>query len=126
MATEQNNVHITTFTDGMNTDVGYNVLKSSSYTMSINNRVTTTKYTDSSDTSYSNQKEGVLAPVQIDSYKYTIIAQTESALKDYNMLDKDYVYKILTSGSTSIILYRNYNSEKKPILNVGRFKTGAN
>lgn len=126
MATEQNNAHITTFTDGMNTDTGYNILKSSNYTMSVNNRITTTKYTDSSDDSYSNQKEGVLAPVQIDSYKYTITAQTEGALKDYNMLNKDYVYKILTSGSTSIILYKNYNAEKKPILNVGRLRTGAN
>lgn len=118
MATNQN-AHVNTFTGGMNTDTGYDMIKNDQYVMSINNRVTTTKYTTSVDDSYSNQKKGLLAPVCVEGLTYTLTAASTDAIQSYNYIDQDHIYKILTSGETSIILYKNYDGET-PILNVGK------
>lgn len=141
MDTNQN-VHINLFTDGVNTDTSYSMISEKQYTMSLNHRISTIKYDDSTfDSTYSNQKEGLLAPVQIGKYEYKIErlipkvdgSTTAYTIESYNYVNQDYVYKILTSGSTSIILYKNYKYEENekgeqvavPVLNVARLKDGV-
>lgn len=127
MATNQN-VHVNTFSGGMNTDTSYINMKNEQYTMAINTRVSTVKYDDTTfDETYSNQKENILAPVQVGEYKYYLTTDPDSVslLKnDYLLIKEDYIYKILTSGDTNIILYKNYiadkDNEKIPILIVGQ------
>lgn len=127
MATNQN-VHVNTFSGGMNTDTSYINMKNEQYTMAINTRVSTVKYDDTTfDETYSNQKENILAPVQVGEYKYYLTTDPDSvSLLENNDLSikEDCIYKILTSGDTNIILYKNYittNDDKKiPILIVGQ------
>lgn len=127
MATNQN-VHVNTFSGGMNTDTSYINMKNEQYTMAINTRVSTVKYDDTTfDETYSNQKENILAPVQVGEYKYYLTTDPDSVslLKnDYLLIKEDCIYKILISGDTNIILYKNYittNDDKKiPILIVGQ------
>ena len=126
MATNQN-VHVNTFSGGMNTDTSYINMKNEQYTMAINTRVSTVKYDNTTfDETYSNQKENILAPVQVGEYQYYLTAdftpQIDPTPQEYNYLSikENYIYKILTSNDTSIILYKNYIDEKTPILIVGQ------
>ncbi len=127
MATNQN-VHVNTFSGGMNTDTSYINMKNEQYTMAINTRVSTVKYDDTTfDETYSNQKENILAPVQVGEYKYYLTTDPDSVSlleNDDLSIKEDYIYKILTSCDTNIILYKNYitdkDNEKIPILIVGQ------
>lgn len=125
MATNQN-VHVNTFSGGMNTDTSYINMKNEQYTMAINTRVSTVKYDNTTfDETYSNQKENILAPVQVGEYQYYLTADPDliSPLNGDLSIKENYIYKILTSGDTNIILYKNYiiNDDKKiPILIVGQ------
>lgn len=127
MATNQN-VHVNTFSGGMNTDTSYINMKNEQYTMAINTRVSTVKYDNTTfDETYSNQKENVLAPVQVGENQYCLTADPIDQIKDYLSIKENYIYKILTSGDTNVILYKNYidegNDKGKPILIVGLLTT---
>lgn len=127
MATNQN-VHVNTFSGGMNTDTSYINMKNEQYTMAINTRVSTVKYDNTTfDETYSNQKENVLAPVQVGENQYCLTADPIDQIKDYLSIKENYIYKILTSGDTNVILYKNHidegNDKGKPILIVGLLTT---
>lgn len=127
MATNQN-VHVNTFSGGMNTDTSYINMKNEQYTMAINTRVSTVKYDNTTfDETYSNQKENVLAPVQVGENQYCLTADPIDQIKDYLLIKENHIYKILTSGDTNVILYKNYinegNDKGKPILIVGLLTT---
>ena len=101
MDTEQN-IHINTFTEGMNADWSFDNLKNTQYRYALNLRATNTQPTGSEDP---NIKSGILSPIWV--YKYGL-----TDLPD-NMT---YVYKIVSCGDYSVILYITSDSK----LNIAR------
>lgn len=109
MDTNQN-IHVNTFTGGMNTDQSFDSIKEDQYIKAVNLRVTTNKYkSDVEDKTLSNQKEGVLTPITL----------SQSILNTTYLLDKNIskfeniktrilgsnVLKCVSSGNINIILY---------------------
>lgn len=127
MDTNQN-THINVFSGGMNTDTSYDNIKNQQYTMAINARISTTEYNVRDvDRTYSNQKENILAPVYVGKGTYHITADPVNLAEQnkYLSINENYIYKILTSNDTNIILYKNYIDKNTPILIVGRIDSGV-
>ena len=106
MDTEQN-IHINTFTEGMNADWSFDNLKNTQYRYALNLRATNTQPTGSEDP---NIKSGILSPIWV--YKYGL-----TDLPD-NMT---YVYKIVSCGDYSVILYVTNDSK----LNIARLSSST-
>ena len=106
MDTEQN-IHINTFTEGMNADWSFDNLKNTQYRYALNLRATNTQPTGSEDP---NIKSGILSPIWV--YKYGLIDLPD------NMT---YVYKIVSCGDYSVILYITNNSK----LNIARLSSST-
>ena len=90
MDTEQN-IHINTFTEGMNADWSFDNLKNTQYRYALNLRATNTQPTGSEDPSI---KSGILSPIWV--YTYGLEGVIAS-----NM----YIYKIVSCGDYSVIVY---------------------
>lgn len=113
MDTEQNNLHINTFTEGMNADWSFDNLKNTQYRYALNLRATNTE-----DGGYDNpsMKSGIMS--QIYMYKYTIDGSDEFT----NSKSGIYVYKLITCGDYCVVIYKNSKSK----LNIASVSQNAN
>lgn len=108
MDTEQNNVQINTFTEGMNADWAFDNIKNTQYRYALNLRVTNI---EDGGCDNSSIKTGIISPIWM--YKYNISDESNEFSNANNLL---YVYKIVSSGDYHVILYKNSISN----LNIAR------
>ena len=107
MATEQNNIQINTFNEGMNSDWSYDNLKNSQYIYAINTRINNTQNQGYDDPVI---KSGILSPIYLYTSALTQDSQNTKSNLDSFVTGTDnqlYVYKIVSCGDRSIILYKN-------------------
>lgn len=103
MATEQNNTRINTFTDGMNTDVAYDSMKSSQYIYAINLRPYTTSKINGPQDIAAYGKYGVLTPVYHTDNNLFNCVDIES--EQFTDIKQSTISKIITSGDINILIY---------------------
>lgn len=108
MDTNQN-IHVNTFTGGMNTDQSYDSIKENEYTLAVNLRATTNKYNN--DELFANQKEGLLTPIttnqQILNTEYLYDGKLSNNETEKVKILGSNILKSLYSGNINIILYRS-------------------
>lgn len=105
MATNENNIQINTFTEGMNMDWSCDSIKSTQYRYALNVRATNI-IGDSDNVSI---KSGVLSPIYM--YKYTLFGTGAFHYKENGF----HIYKTIQSGDRVVAIYKNCNSK----LNIG-------
>lgn len=122
MDTNQN-IHVNTFTGGMNTDQAFDGIKDDQYVKAVNLRVTTNKYkSDVKDNTLSNQKEGILTPITLSQTQLNTVYLLDPYIKDNNVDEHEVlktrilgsnVLKCVSSGNKNIVLYTTqYNGQK--------------
>ena len=99
MATNQNNIHVNSFTKGMNSDTSVDMIGNDQYMFGMNIRITTNALLKA--ISDSNSREGIVAPIPVGK---TI--DTEGMYDAYN-------YRILAVGSIENIGYVIIAGDKK-------------
>lgn len=103
MDTNQN-LHINTFVEGMNTDTAFDSIKSTQYLFGLNIRSTAIE-TDMQTDRNSFEKKGLLSPIYTN--KYDFHNTDETTYKKFNVhYTNDYFYKIINSGDTNVLLFK--------------------
>ena len=106
MDTNQN-LHVNTFVEGMNTDTAFDSIKSTQYLFGLNVRSTAIE-TDMQTTRNSFEKKGLLSPIYTN--KYDFHNTDETTPKKFNVhYTNDYFYKIINSGDTNVLLFKKSN-----------------
>lgn len=107
MDTNQN-LHINTFVEGMNTDTAFDSIKSTQYLFGLNIRSTAIE-TDMQTNRNSFEKKGLLSPIYTNKYDFRVPDPTN--VNTYNKFDVnstngDYFYKIINSGDINVLLFK--------------------
>ena len=106
MDTNQN-LHINTFVEGMNTDTAFDSIKSTQYLFGLNIRSTAIE-TDMQTNRNSFEKKGLLSPIYTNKYDFHVPDPTN--VNTYNKFNvdsaNDYFYKIINSGDINILLFK--------------------
>ena len=107
MDTNQN-LHINTFVEGMNTDTAFDSIKSTQYLFGLNIRSTAIE-TDMQTNRNSFEKKGLLSPIYTNKYDFHVPDPTN--VNTYNKFNVDsangdYFYKIVNSGDINILLFK--------------------
>ncbi len=105
MDTNQN-LHINTFVEGMNTDTSFDSIKSTQYLFGLNIRSTAIE-TDMQTDRNSFEKKGLLSPIYTNKYDF----QNPTNIITYNKFDVnstngDYFYKIINSSDINVLLFK--------------------
>lgn len=105
MDTNQN-LHINTFVEGMNTDTAFDSIKSTQYLFGLNIRSTAIE-TDMQTDRNSFEKKGLLSPIYTNKYDFQDPTNIITYNKfDVNSTNGDYFYKIINSGDISVLLFK--------------------
>lgn len=105
MDTNQN-LHINTFVEGMNTDTAFDSIKSTQYLFGLNIRSTAIE-TDMQTDRNSFEKKGLLSPIYTNKYDFQDPTNTITYNKfDVNSTNGDYFYKIINSGDINVLLFK--------------------
>lgn len=105
MDTNQN-LHINTFVEGMNTDTAFDSIKSTQYLFGLNIRSTAIE-TDMQTDRNSFEKKGLLSPIYTNKYDFQDPTNTTTYNKfDVNSANGDYFYKIINSGDINVLLFK--------------------
>lgn len=105
MDTNQN-LHINTFVEGMNTDTAFDSIKSTQYLFGLNIRSTAIE-TDMQTNRNSFEKKGLLSPIYTNKYDFQDPTNTITYNKfDVNSANGDYFYKIVNSGDINVLLFK--------------------
>ena len=107
MDTNQN-LHINTFVEGMNTDTAFDSIKSTQYLFGLNIRSTAIE-TDMQTDRNSFEKKGLLSPIYTNKYDFHVPDPTN--VNTYNKFNVnstngDYFYKIINSGDINVLLFK--------------------
>lgn len=107
MDTNQN-LHINTFVEGMNTDTAFDSIKSTQYLFGLNIRSTAIE-TDMQTDRNSFEKKGLLSPIYTNKYDFRVPDPTN--VNTYNKFNVnstngDYFYKIINSGDINVLLFK--------------------
>lgn len=107
MDTNQN-LHINTFVEGMNTDTAFDSIKSTQYLFGLNIRSTAIE-TDMQTNRNSFEKKGLLSPIYTNKYDFHVPDPTN--VNTYNKFNVDsangdYFYKIINSGDINVLLFK--------------------
>lgn len=107
MDTNQN-LHINTFVEGMNTDTAFDSIKSTQYLFGLNIRSTAIE-TDMQTDRNSFEKKGLLSPIYTNKYDFRVSDPTN--VNTYNKFNVDstngdYFYKIINSGDINVLLFK--------------------
>lgn len=107
MDTNQN-LHVNTFVEGMNTDTAFDSIKSTQYLFGLNIRSTAIE-TDMQTTRNSFEKKGLLSPIYTNKYNFHVPDPTN--VNTYNKFNVDsangdYFYKIINSGDINVLLFK--------------------
>ena len=107
MDTNQN-LHINTFVEGMNTDTAFDSIKSTQYLFGLNVRSTAIE-TDMQTDRNSFEKKGLLSPIYTNKYDFRVPDPTN--VNTYNKFNVnstngDYFYKIINSGDINVLLFK--------------------
>lgn len=103
MATEQNNIHVNQFNEGMDSDSTISELKNTKYTLGLNVRITDSKRQADDGSIQPEEKDGVLGPVSIN----TSTLQGNFTGDDSTI---DCIFKTVTCGTTTLILYKTHKN----------------
>lgn len=107
MDTNQN-LHINTFVEGMNTDTAFDSIKSTQYLFGLNIRSTAIE-TDMQTDRNSFEKKGLLSPIYTNKYDFRVpdpINVNTYNKFNVNSTNGDYFYKIINSGDINILLFK--------------------
>lgn len=105
MDTNQN-LHVNTFVEGMNTDTAFDSIKSTQYLFGLNVRSTAIE-TDMQTTRNSFEKKGLLSPIYTNKYDFQDPTNITTYYKfDVNSTNGDYFYKIINSGDINVLLFK--------------------
>lgn len=107
MDTNQN-LHINTFVEGMNTDTAFDSIKSTQYLFGLNIRSTAIE-TDMQTNRNSFEKKGLLSPIYTNKYDFRVPDPTNVNTYnkfDVNFTNGDYFYKIINSGDINVLLFK--------------------
>lgn len=107
MDTNQN-LHINTFVEGMNTDTAFDSIKSTQYLFGLNIRSTAIE-TDMQTNENSFEKKGLLSPIYTNKYDFHVPDPTN--VNTYNKFNVnsangDYFYKIINSSDINVLLFK--------------------
>lgn len=107
MDTNQN-LHINTFVEGMNTDTAFDSIKSTQYLFGLNIRSTAIE-TDMQTNRNSFEKKGLLSPIYTNKYDFRVPDPTN--VNTYNKFNVnstngDYFYKIINSDYINVLLFK--------------------
>lgn len=107
MDTNQN-LHVNTFVEGMNTDTAFDSIKSTQYLFGLNIRSTAIE-TDMQTDRNSFEKKGLLSPIYTNKYDFHVPDPTN--VNTYNKFNVDsangdYFYKIINSGDINVLLFK--------------------
>lgn len=102
------NLHVNTFVEGMNTDTAFDSIKSTQYLFGLNIRSTAIE-TDMQTDRNSFEKKGLLSPIYTNKYDFHVPDPTN--VNTYNKFNVDsangdYFYKIINSGDINVLLFK--------------------
>ena len=104
MVTEQNNIHINQFNEGMDSDTSLSELKNTKYARGLNVRITDCKRQTDDGSIQPEEKDGVLGPVSVN-----VSTLRGKFTEDDTIVDC--IFKTVICGNTTLILYKTHKND---------------